>query len=333
MQSYIKKSTLNNYGVSEVGIYNSKVMEVFQKDIEDAVYNRYMIAISGEPGTGKTVLFSRVIDNLNLHPAPYKKIEIVRINSFDKANIKASTIIDAVLMQIAPGESRPRSTEARSLQFIRILGEQLLLHNKLVVVVLEEAHRVNPDLFRTFKEMREASYMNQVNLFSVVLIGHQLLSHKIKMRNETNWRTINLLLTEANGWFDYDERVDYLKVKYGRAIQAEARRRIATHCKLPLEIDNFVNQKMTDGMKAGKKILDSDVVQPSVAEVWEVLKKENPNVISYRSVAKEMNVSAGTISGILNGQKTKKQEQELIKTLRKISDENKENRLNDRKAS
>lgn len=327
MQMYISKKVLNNYGIQELGEYNSKNIMVFQNDIEQSILDKQMLALIGKPGTGKTELFKRVRGKLE------KTHEFIYVKNYKKEAIGAGAIIEAVFEDLKIGEAKRRSLEARSRQFVRIIGEKHVNEGLNFVIVIEEAHRLNIDFLRTLKEMREAEYAGISPLFSVVLIGHPLIIYKLQQREETNWRTRSLYLTEQNGWFDFDERMEYLKVKYGSAIKIEARRRIATHCRLPLEMDNFVRIKMEEGMLAGKKILDDDIVRPTVQEVWDMIKAENPEAISYRILAKEMGLNShSTVQRILSGHGTKKQETQAVKALMKISNKLSDERIEHREA-
>lgn len=327
MQKKISKNLLANFGILETGEYNSKNIITFQNDITEAIEEMQMLAIIGKPGAGKSTLVERVKDQIG------KDVKFIYVRNYKKEFTSATHIIEAVFADLQIGDSVPRSTEGKSRMFIRVVGKEYVELGKKICIVIEEAHRLNVDFLRTLKEMREADYARVSPLFSVVLIGHPLLAHKLTQCNEAGWRTISLVLSEKTGWFDYDERVKYLQYKFGTAITAEARRRIATYYKLPLEMDQFVENKMYEGSKAGKKILDNDVIEPTPREVWDMLQAENPGVVSYRKVAKMIGVSASRMGEILAGEGTKKQETSLKKALAAISEQNKAGRIDERKAS
>lgn len=331
MAKRISSKLLKNFDLESVGEYNSKTMMLFQNDIIEAIDEMQMMAVIGMAGSGKTTLFSRVKDQLQ------DDVQFVYVRNFNKEGITTGNIIEAVFDDLKTGERQPRSLEAKSRQFIRVVGEKAVLRKEKICVVIEEAHRLNVDLFRTLKEMREAEYTGVAPLFSVILIGHPELGKKLRKRNETGWRTRSLLLTEESGWFDYGERLDYLQDKYGKAIETLARKRIAVMCKTPLQMDKMVETKMYEGSKAGKRVLDSDVIEPSLKEYWEMVRAENPIALSYRRVAAEMNKLSkkltphNTIGPILGEGDSHPKAKLLKRGIAKISEANKKDRLDNRK--
>jgi type II secretory pathway predicted ATPase ExeA len=278
---------LRHFGVDKMGYFFSKTSDSFCQDIEDAFLNKQMTAIIGPVGAGKSELFDAAVGR------QHGIIEIVYVTNLYKEKVNIASIINAIIYGISD-ESPRRDLEARTIQLRRLVKEKIENEKKTVVVVIEEAHRLHPDLFRSLKELREMTYSSKGNLFSIVLIGHSKLLSNIKSRREAYWRCNMIELNEANGWMTEKERVAYIKTVFKHAITPEAAKTIATVCKVPLEIVDYVEKKMIEARKVGKKVLDSEVVKPTNKELMEAYD------LSLKNVADAAGLGKSTIHDIVN---------------------------------
>lgn len=288
MRKLIEKRLLQYFGLSEQPIYWSEVMDSYRKDIVYAVKNNQLLTISGAVGSGKSLLFSSAISTM-------PEVTFVYVRNYYKEHVTISSIINALIYDISD-ENPKRDLEARSRQFIRMVGKYYVAQGRQVCIVIEEAHRLHANTLRQLKELREADFAGKSPLFSVILIGHEELQAKLESRREAYWRSQIMELNESNGWMTTEERIAYINHIYGKAITGEAGNRIAGLCKTPLNIDFYIENKMKEARKAGKKILDDEVIQPTPKELYEA----NKNNISIRKIAKEMQVSATTAFDAIN---------------------------------
>jgi len=288
MIQIIEKSLLRHFGIEKMNYFWSQAMEEKKEDIEFAVRNNQMLVISGAVGSGKTCLFDAAKSALST-----ENVKFVYVSNYFKEHVNIASIINALILDLSD-ESPRRDLEARSRQVTRICGKKHVNEGVLISLVIEEAHRIHPNTLRAIKELRESSFAGKSPLFSVILIGHPQLQSSIESRKEAFWRCQTMELNESNGWMNYKERSNFLKVVFGAAITKEAREKVASFIKNPLEMVFYIKKKMVEAKKAGKRIIDSEVVVTSLLEL-----KEAQN-LSLNEIAKEAGVSKSTVFDVLH---------------------------------
>lgn len=263
----INKNILRYFQVEKLGFYWSQRMEEFKMDIVESIADNRIIFLPGEIGAGKGELFEKAEDQLST------VTKFVRVRNYYKEHCTISSIINAAIYDLTEYKESPRrDLEARSRQFIRIVGSIVTDRDKPfgVCIVIEDAHSLHPLTIRALKELWETRFAGKSPLFSLVLIGWPEMMKKV--RNDLLWRSEQVNLTEENGWMEYDERVKFLRKVFGDAITNDARKSIATICKSPLHLINYVGIKMKEAKRAGYKVIDSDVVQPTLQELVDAYK-------------------------------------------------------------
>jgi len=324
----IPTSLLNHFGLSKQGYHWSKTTEVFKEDLKESILNRQMIALIGQYGVGKTILTSKVFGELK------NQVLFIKIKNVNREALTVNHMMSAFIDEHTE-ESPRRCSEARTSQFTRLIGQLITQSKRDICFVVEDAHRPKVEFFRSLKELREIEFNGINPLFSVLLIGHKKLGDNLSFRKEVLLRSVKLELCEATGWMDLTERIEYLRTVFGRAITKSARQRIATLHKFPLEMDYFIYEKMKEARLAGKTVLDDDVVQPTLKELYDAAKESDPDAISYRKLAKEINengklnkkISEGSVHAIINSDAGNKKERDIIqRTLAAV-----ENRGHERK--
>jgi len=288
----IKRSVLDHFGIDKLGYYSSHIAERYKRDIKDGILNNQMQAIYGEAGNGKSWLFEAA--QTELCADPDSKPFFIPIIDFLREKLSIAGILHQVISGLST-EPVKLDRGARSIQAIRLIGERFVAQKQHVCLIIEEAHRLNLNILRSLKEMREQTFAGKSPLFSVVLIGHPELMAKLQMRNEVYWRTIAIPLIESEGWMSYEERVRYLKMVFGEAITAGARERIAAICRQPLEMDVFVGKRLEEAKDAGLTRLEADCIDLSPRELAAALK------VSYREIAEEAGLGKSTVHDVLHG--------------------------------
>lgn len=286
MNREIDRRLLRHFGLEKMGFFNSKTCQSFTEDMEDGFLNKQMVVIAGPIGTMKSSLF-------DLATANQESIcSYVYVTNLYKEKVNIASIINAMIYSLSD-ESPRRDLEARTIQLRRVIGEVVENQKKTVVVIIEEAHRLHNSIFRAIKELREMAYKGKNNLFSIVLIGHPQLLSNLETRKEAYWRSHIIEMNERNGWMNLQERISYVRTVFGNAITPEAGRTIANLCKVPLQIVDFVEKKMVEARKAGKKVIDSEVVKPTPRELKEAFD------VSIRDIAKESGLGVATVQGAI----------------------------------
>jgi len=290
---------MEHFGVLEKRIYVNTQFKANVQDIKNSIYDNGMLAILGAPGAGKTLMFKHAARalRLNADDAPI----FIHVRNKYKEKLTISSILNAIVFDIS-SEMPRHDLEARSRQVIRLMGKRHVEHKRNLCVVIEEAHRLHSNTLRAIKELREDAFAGISPLFSVILLGHEELGAKLESRREVFWRTEILSLNQSSGWMVYNDRIDYLKAVYGGAINSNTRHRIATLYRVPLEMDFFVEQKMSEAQRAGMKQLSEDCFEASPREMKEALD------VSLKQIADEAGIGKTTVHDVIAGRNDYKSE-------------------------
>jgi type II secretory pathway predicted ATPase ExeA len=288
-----KKRTLRYFGIEEKGTYRGDLHDLHVDDIKDAVKEHQIAAVIGQFGSGKSTVADMAIQDLtNKRESMYN---IIYIDSADLEKLSIGSVLECIIMDIGGGETPFRSIQARTRQARRILGRKVQDGFKNVLVI-DNAHRLHPNVLLAMKDEHEKKYEGISRLFSVLYIGQEKLLSKLDTYKEVFWRTLILnLQSEESNWMNYEERINYLSTVYGPAITPIARERIARKTRVPLEMEYLVTQKMEEAKTGGKKQIDEDVVELSIRERREALG------ISLQELGDKAKVGKSTVHEIEKG--------------------------------
>lgn len=116
-----------------------------------AAKNQDFVAVIGESGSGKTVLYRDLIDRIQRENA---NVRIIAPQTVDKEKLTAAAIGQAILQDITPGAKVPSRLESQA----RHVREALLNGSKAgtsFLLAIEEAHDLNKYTLKQLKRFRE----------------------------------------------------------------------------------------------------------------------------------------------------------------------------------
>lgn len=212
-----------------------------------AISARAQISIVGERGIGKTRAVNSALNELKISP--------VRILSPDKGRTSAADIQEALLIELAPGERVRQDREIRVRQLRRILGDASTRMS--VVIVIDEAHRLNGNTLRSLKNLRELDWMGQTHLFTAVLIGQSDSTQKAGMA-EVRLRTDVVRMHGLTA----GEIAEYVRDTVGRVFEEGAVEAVAglIDAKNYLDLQELLIRCMANSLSRGaEKVGKQDV--------------------------------------------------------------------------
>lgn len=235
------------------------------------------LSLVGERGVGKTRAVNAAMHELKIKP--------VRILSPDKARVTAADIQEALLVELAPAEKCRHDREIRIRQLRRILGEES--QKRPVVVVIEEAHRLNGNVLRSLKNLRELDWMGKTHLFAVILIGQSDCTQRVGLA-EVRLRTETV---QMHGLTQI-EIAEYIRATVGRVFDEDA---IAAIAALPdarnyLDLQALLVRCMSTALAAGRE----RVSHLDAAELVSMDVQDSP-----RSKAQDAAKTAGAVRSVL----------------------------------
>lgn len=310
-----KKRTLRHFGIEQKGEYRGPQHEYFIQDVKDAIEENQMAALIGSFGSGKSTIGRMAVTDLM--EKDDEKYRFVYVDSADLEKLSAGQILHAMITDLS-SESCRKSTQARSRQARRIVGE-LVQMGKKVCLVIDNAHRLHPNVLMALKDEHEKHYLGYDHVFSIIYIGQEKLLGKLSTYKEVFWRCLVLNMADENSqWMNFQERKNYLEAVYGKAISPVARERIAKKTSKPLEMEFYLRDKFEDAKAAGKKQLDEEVVDLTMRERREALG------VSLKDVADEAGVGKTTVYDVEEGKPSSKKPEveEAIRRLERKKAEN-----------
>jgi hypothetical protein len=298
----MNRRILNHFGISQKGFYISELFKVYANDILNAIMDNQLTAIVGQFGSGKSELYKYAVRKMK----DSANIPILcRVMNSDKEKLRIGHVQSAIIRDM--GESPRQDLEARSIQVVRLVGERHVVDRRYISVVIENAHRLHQMTLMAIKDMREEDFAGHSPLMSVIMIGQNELKDKLARKKEVFWRTNLIELTTDKGWYNFDDRVNYLEDVFGIAINQAGREKIASLCEVPLQMDWLVEIKMNELYQAGINQITESCFELTPIEMLESLNHElnekDPAYISYSKIAKTAGVSRSSVGDVLSGRR------------------------------
>ena len=158
----INQKHLKKFGKKKLGMFDSHKGIQFRNGLASAIMNEVMTAVIAPWGSGKTMLIRQLKKQIHNQNQP---VNFVHVQSLDEQKVKISTILNAIIQDLAPNENRRRDMEARSRQVIRILGSKLVNSGEHTCIIIEDAHRLHTNTLNSIRLMRELDFAGKAPLF------------------------------------------------------------------------------------------------------------------------------------------------------------------------
>lgn len=141
------------------------------------------IAVSGESGSGKSTLRKMLVERMRSQP-----IRMIFPRALDKTRLTTGAICQAIINDIAPGETVRSSLEAQARQVEKLLLESARADYSHVLVI-EEAHDLTIQTLKYLKRFYELEDGFR-KLLSIILIGQTELKDKLDERRHPEAREV-----------------------------------------------------------------------------------------------------------------------------------------------
>lgn len=277
--------------------YVSAQHQMHQAELESAVDNNQLVAVIADRGAGKSTLVRMA--QAGCRARSRTKYSFVYVRNSDLDKLRTGHLMSEAAIQIAQ-ESPKRDSTMRTDQFLRIVGSEMA-NDRRVCFIIEDAHKLTDRFLMDLKGLRECGFglrFPEGPLFSVLLVGHPPLLEKLQRKEEVYWRTLTIELKEATGWMTIPERIQYLQLRFGDAIEEKTRTRLAKMHTVPLALDFGVASAMREAMLAGYDRVDERTIQLSLDERMALHGLSFPDLAKLAGVsqASAHNVKTGTAS-------------------------------------
>lgn len=194
-------------------VFITRDYERMHKLVTRAVERRDFAVVAGPTGSGKSQMARRIIREITRR----KRVKLVPIVAPDVKQINSSTIMDALVKNLAPGTRPEVRTEKLAIQVCSILIAHHAAGN-LPVLLIDDAHRCTPTTLgqlKRFHEFRDIGGADPYEpLLCIILLGWPELS--LTLRNNADLLEVarRADMVELRGL--RGEHADYVKRKLAR---------------------------------------------------------------------------------------------------------------------
>lgn len=253
--------------------YMSRAHQAVWVRVRQAAYATGMVAVSGAPGTGKSLVRARALADAAALAGHHELVVITPAN-IERRRMTIGHIVGELLRNLT-SEPVPQSTNARDAR----LAELLLARHKAgdrVILSIDEAHELPAETLKDLKRLHEGSY-GFVPLLGIVLVGQEELRVKLDagrtpMLTEVALRALKVELTnlERDEIRPYlasrlalvgDRQVDQL---FARSAIEEIER-LPEHLRTPLNLNNIAEAALNCANARGWAQVDDEVIRDVLA--------------------------------------------------------------------
>jgi type II secretory pathway predicted ATPase ExeA len=249
-----------------------------QRYIREAMYqtarNGGFIAVIGESGAGKTTLRLDLIERVTKENL---QLLFIQPRVIDKSRLTARMVCEAVLSDLAPGESQPHSLERITRKVEKTLVESHKAGNRHVLMI-EEAQDLEPRALKHLKRFYEIQ-LGYAKLLSIILVGQPELRTLLNEKYHPELREV-IRRCEIAELQPLDGNVrEYLSLKFERAGKqvgdvfaddafaaivtrlSDTRGREVVSAVYPLAVNNLVTRAMNLAASMGEARISAEVVK------------------------------------------------------------------------
>jgi len=251
-------------------IFFSQDHHFIKEMMRDTARHCGFTAVYGEVGSGKSVIRKAVF-----HELKAEEIKVVYPAILDNARITASSLVDAIVMDISE-ESPRRALEQKSRQAVKLLRNRAMSGMKQVLII-EEAHQLNLAALKALKRIYELEDGFR-RLIGIILIGQPELKHLLDETLDQGIREVARRVTQAEIGGLGDDLGPYLIHKFNRInrradeifngdsfaamqkrLQDKAGRKIISKA-YPLSVNNLAANAMNLAAETGETKVTEEVV-------------------------------------------------------------------------
>lgn len=238
-------------------IYRPPSLAHIEKTLLRAAEGRQLLALVGEPGSGKSTILRKVCTTLAARPG----CNLVRPGIFDRGALTGESLATA-LMRDAQLVTQPKSRESRSQQLLEMLTRRAAA-GELTCLVIDEAHDIPDDGLIAIKRLWDTVG----NPLGILLVGQPLLKRRLANNEALREVTLRTRVVDLPA-FKAPEVQGYLEWRFAQAgsktlpFTADAVHALAkTGGAVPLSINNLAAAAMNTAYRAGDKLVSSQHIR------------------------------------------------------------------------
>ena len=304
---------------SQAGYYETERLAQFREDVISAIIHGHLIAISGPVGVGKTMMVSRLQDQIRSE----RKIIVARSLSVEKHRVTLPALVTALFLDISrkPEMKLPTQSERRE----RMLQVAVRKARKPIALFMDEAHDLNVNTLNGLKRLREVISAGG-NSLSIVLVGHPRLQNDLRRATmeEIGHRTSKFEFNSIG-----DERREFMSWILGQCLEDgvqpsdvfedAAQEYLAERLSTPLQYTEHLDRAFADAYRMGADQVTRGIVEETISAGLDDLDARLARVgYSPKALADLTDARLPEIRRFLKGKLDAERTDELSTLLRKV---------------
>ena len=253
-------------------IFMSEEHRYIEAAMLDAARHQGFLAIVGQVGSGKSVIRKKAVMELEKDG----KVRLIYPRIIDKTRVTASSLCDAIVLDLNP-DAKPKTRleqKSRQVEAALISSAQ---GGGISCLLIEEAHDLPVPALKLLKRFHEIEHKYQKTL-GIILVGQTELGDRLDERVHPEMREVIQRCQVAQIRGLNGNLMDYLRLKFSRSradvakiisedgVQALSERltvkdgRKSFSIAYPLTVNNYVTRAMNLAAEMGEPIVSAEVI-------------------------------------------------------------------------
>jgi type II secretory pathway predicted ATPase ExeA len=269
---------------SQEELFQNGELRFVREAMWQAGKNGRFVAVIGESGAGKTTLLGDLEDRIARDHAPVVIIRpsVLAMTESETSGrlLKASDIINAIILTIDAHASLPQTHEARTRKMLRMVEESAKVGNSHLLVI-EEAHALPVNTAKALKRLHESCRIGRKPALGILLLGQPELRSKLSERRADMREVVQRcevvelppLDADLRGYLNHrakaagrelaelidDAGIEEMRLRL--TVQSHDRRAAPISLLYPLAINNLMTAALNVAASLGAPIVNRDVVR------------------------------------------------------------------------
>jgi type II secretory pathway predicted ATPase ExeA len=312
---------MQHYGLArppiDAGFFETEHHAQVSRDIQAAIRQGRLIALTAIIGSGKTILSRRLRAQLDQE----NKVIVSRSLSLDKAKIAMPLLIAALFYDLSTEKTVTISNNSERRE--RDLQELFRRAKKPVALFVDDAHDLHPKTLVALKRLIELVAEGGGQL-SIVLVGHPKLKNDLR-RPKLEEIGDRVTVFEFGGLRDQQRNyIDWVlraslkdSMEPDEILTDEAATLLAAKLKTPLQIGQHLVRAFEAGFEMGVKPIDVSIVEAVLSHQINDLEPQlTRNGYDIRSLVEQFEAKPAEIRQLLRGELDPGRTQELMDEMR-----------------